>query len=381
MPNSENKKWNPHELLLLPLIVLLLLLSLLHLLHKDQAYSETEKRALASRPSPSASTLWEGGFFSSVDNWFADQFPLRNGWIGMNYFGNTLRGSREADDVYVGKHGTLFTKPTVLNEEALARTQEALTTFAAANPDMPMHFFLVPDAATVHPQDLPLGAPVPDQMAEIDTFRAALPENFSSPDLTAILQLDRSGERLFYRTDHHWTSEGAFAVFQQTAASLGIESLPAYTRYTLTNDFRGTLSARSGNHRLTDTITIYAPKDETSLLVRIPDTNEKSTSLYQAEALDGGDPYTVFLGGNHPVVEISSMNMNGRHLLLFKDSYANSFVPFLAPYYETITMVDPRYYYDDLSLLIKQHEINEVLFLYSADTLFEDTSLATVLAP
>lgn len=87
----------------------------------------------------------------------------------------------------------------------------------------------------------------------------------------------------------------------------------------------------------------------------------------------------MFFGGNHPLVEIRTTANNGRNLLVFKDSYANSFIQFLYPYFQNIIMVDPRYYYDDIETSITSYGITDVLFLYSADTLLADTNLADTL--
>ena len=107
--------------------------------------------------------------------------------------------------------------------------------------------------------------------------------------------------------------------------------------------------------------------------------NKKTTSLYETKQLKTKDQYTLFEGGNHPVVEINTTNNNHKNLLIFKDSYANSFVPFLYPYYQKIIMVDPRYYNDDINKLIENYDINQYLFLYSANTMMKDTSLSDLL--
>ena len=102
-------------------------------------------------------------------------------------------------------------------------------------------------------------------------------------------------------------------------------------------------------------------------------------SLYDSKCLEEKDQYTVFLGGNHPRVDIATTSASKRCLLLFKDSYANCFVPFLTPYYQKIILIDPRYYYDKLDTLIRQEGVTDVLFLYNTDTFLTDNALADVL--
>ena len=116
-------------------------------------------------------------------------------------------------------------------------------------------------------------------------------------------------------------------------------------------------------------------------VVEYVEEDEKSVDLYDSSKLEGTDKYAVFFGGNYPLIKISTTNQTDKSpLLIFKDSYANCFVPFLLPYYDEIIMVDPRYYYGDIHELIRTEKITQILFLYNADTFFEDTSLADVLA-
>ena len=126
---------------------------------------------------------------------------------------------------------------------------------------------------------------------------------------------------------------------------------------------------------------IYYTPEETDVeyYVYYPDTDEKTTSLFNSEALNQKDQYTVFFGGNHPLVEIHTTADTDKSLLIFKDSYANSFVQFLYPYYENIIMIDPRYYYDNPESVLKSQKITDVLILYSADTVMTDTALADCL--
>ena len=91
--------------------------------------------------------------------------------------------------------------------------------------------------------------------------------------------------------------------------------------------------------------------------------------------------YALFFNGNHPVIRIETpLENNQKVLLVLKDSYANCLVPFLAPHYRTIIMVDPRYYYDDLEELITVEKVSEILYLYNANTFLSDTSLELTLA-
>ena len=104
-----------------------------------------------------------------------------------------------------------------------------------------------------------------------------------------------------------------------------------------------------------------------------------SRSIYSREALDTRDQYTVFMGGNAGRITIEMDNDSSRHLLLIKDSYANAMIQFLIPYYRTIDIIDPRYYFEDVSRLVNSQMITDILFLYNSNTLMQDTSIADCL--
>ncbi len=187
-------------------------------------------------------------------------------------------------------------------------------------------------------------------------------------------------EGIYYRTDHHWTSLGAWYAFQASAARLGITNPETYTVYTVTDDFEGTLASKSGSHAVRDSIQIYTAEDSDIYYYVIRSgSTDRISSIYDSSCLEAKDKYTVFFGGNYGTVEICTTADNGRNLLVLKDSYANSFIQFLLPYYENIIMVDARYYYDSLDSILSGYSITDVLYLYSADTFLTDTSLADVL--
>ena len=122
------------------------------------------------------------------------------------------------------------------------------------------------------------------------------------------------------------------------------------------------------------------PKNiEIQYLVSDSDQEEKRPTVYNKSALKQKDKYQVFFGGNHALVDITTANETKDRLLIFKDSYANCFVPFLLPYYNEIVMVDPRYYYDNVEALMSSKGITDVLFLYNMDTFLTDNSIADVL--
>ena len=356
----------------------ILLVTFSGLFTKDREFSPNENRNLAQRPALKLSALADGSYLSDLSTYYADQFPGRDSWLSIQLWLNKLLGSREAGGVYLCKDNYLMQVPADPNEAYLEKNLAAMEAFAEEYWEVNMVAAIVPNAVTVHADKLPKNAPVRDQRGDLAGIDAALTE-VDFVDVTDKL-CENSNQELFYRTDHHWTSLAAAYALEEIAPALSIKApnMDSYTRYTVSDTFEGTLSSKSGSHKVTDKVELFVPNSPVEYFVQRADT-EAVCTMYYRQALDAKDHYTVFFGGNYPRVDISTTAETGKNLLVFKDSYANCFIPLLYPYYENITMVDPRYYYDNVETIMNNGGITDVLFLYNLDTFLSDTSLADVL--
>lgn len=362
------------------LLILTMLLGIgTGILVKDREFSDSENRMLAQFPKITFSSLFDGSFLEGLGDYTADQFPGRDAWISLNLKMNQLLGQKEAGGVYLCGDGYLIQIPEEPNWVQAERNLAAAESFAAKYPDLNMVMTVAPNAVTVLSNLLPANAPARDQREDIAWIQARL-DAVQFCDVTDAL-LAHKDEGVYYKTDHHWTSLGAKYAFHAMTEALNITTVKEedYTAYPVSNTFEGTLSSKSGSHASRDTVEIFIPHTSIDYYVNYADTGENVSSLYRRSALNQKDHYTVFFGGNHSRVDITTTADTGRCLLLFKDSYANCMVQFLYPYYDHITMIDPRYYYDNIDLVIKSESITDVLFLYNADTFLSDTSLADVL--
>lgn len=362
------------------LIGVVVIFTVAGLLVKDREFSETENRSLAQFPELTLSSALDGSFLSGLGDYVADQFPGRDTWISMNLWLNQLLGQKESSGVYLCGDDYLMQVPSAPNETAHARNLKAMQTFAQNHSDLNCVVSIVPNAVTILADKLPENAPVRDQAADLAHIRECLTA-LDVVDVTDALTAHKN-ETLFYRTDHHWTSLGASYAFEAIAPSLSIEppDREIYTVYAVSTSFEGTLSSKSGSHTALDTVEIYVPATTISYYVTYnEDSATNICSLYNRGALKQKDHYTVFFGGNYSRVDITTTADTGRSLLLFKDSYANCFAQFLYPYFDHITMIDPRYYYDNVESVMTSESVTDVLFLYNLDTFLGDTSLADVL--
>lgn len=362
-------------------LLFLLIATVFNLFGKDKTFSETENRMLAQKPEFSLNSLTSGKFMSDMEDYVTDQFFIRDKWINLKMLEDLALGKRESNGVYIGKKGYLMEIPSEPNKEALDYNMKQLANFGIRHNKLNIVMSLAPNAAYIYDHLTPANAPVRDQAADIAYVRKTADTVLNYVDLTKVLSSHKE-EPIYYKTDHHWTTLGARYAFDTIAPSLGIASpTKEYEVYPVTHDFSGTLAAKSGYDKGLDTIEIYVPQGVSSeCVVNYTEEQEKIASLYNSKALDSKDKYEVFFGGNHTRIDISTPMETKKNLLLFKDSYANCFIPFLVPYYRNITVIDPRYYYDDIDKLIKDNEITDVLFLYNVNTFMTDNSLGDVLA-
>lgn len=353
--------------------------TLLGLILKDRAFSERENRSLAQAPTLTGEALADGSYLSDLGTYLADQFPFRDSWISLNLGWNRALGQKEASGVYLCQDDYLMQIPSEPNEQQRKRNLEAIRTFAEDHKDLNLVMSVIPNAVTIHADKLPDHAPVRDQLADL----AAIKEKVGGTqfvDVTDCL-LDHRGETLFYRTDHHWTSQGAYYALQEIAQSLHIpiQDRAAYTVYTVSDSFEGTLSSKSGSHGTRDVVELFVPVTDITYYVTNDNDQTGVCSMYDRSALDGKDHYAVFFGGNYGRVDIVTTADTERTLLVFKDSYANCLIPMLYPYFDHIIMIDPRYYYDSVKSVVKNESVTDVLYLYNLDTFQTDTSLADAL--
>ena len=352
-----------------------------NLFSKDKKYSESENRMLAQKPEFSMANLASGKYMKDMEDYVTDQFFIRDKWINLKVLEDLALGKRESNGVYVGKKDHLMEIPTAPNQKALDNNLDAISNFSASHPDINTVMTLIPNAAYVYNHLVPRNAPVRDQEADIKYVQSAVGTSLNFVDLTKTMTSHKD-EEIYYKTDHHWTTLGAKYAFDALSTALGIDSpTQEYTIYPVTHSFQGTLTSKSGYDKGKDTIELYIPQNvNTDCLVNFVDEGKRTASMYESAALENKDKYEVFFGGNHSRVDISTPMEGKKNLLLFKDSYANCFIPFLVPYYRNIIVIDPRYYYDNIESLITDNEITDILFLYNVNTFLGDTSLGDVLA-
>ncbi len=350
----------------------------LNLILPDSQSSEIENRELSQVPSVSLTSITDGSFSEKVEEWQSDQFIGRNVLRNLKTYLTWLGGNREEQDVYFGKDGQLLEKIVEPEEELLQANTASINAFAEKYPDKRYGVMLVPDAGTILTDSYPAFSNQGDQRGYFGNVKSLLSEQILWVDTLSALDV-HTDEKLYYKTDHHWTSLGANYGYQVFCETFGLQS-GSFTVNTISNTFNGALSSTSGfclGEK--ETIEMYVPDAQTKVVVTNPEDGSQTATLYNTDKLSTKDQYAVFLGGNYPLVDIKTTTDTDQVLLLFKDSFANSMLPFLVTQYKEIVVVDPRYYSGDIAEVMLTYGISDVCFLYSGNTFFADHNLEGVL--
>lgn len=359
----------------------LLLFLIVNVIVPTREMSQQENRMLAKRPSLSIEGIVSGTYMDQYEEYLMDQFVGRSFFQRLQAGVKRLGGSKMENGIFIGQEDQLMEDIVTPDQETLSENLDAIKAFASEYNDLNMYMLLVPDAANVLSEKLPLLATVADQDQMFAQVKKQVADSMQWIDATTVLD-QHADEYIYYRTDQHWTSLGAFYVFAEAAEALGVEGneQSSFVAYPVSTTFNGILSANSGvKLGVTDEIYVYMKKEtSTGVVVNYVDEQRKTTSWYDSSKLEERNQYEVFLGGDSSVVDIKTTSDSERRILIVKDSYANCFVPFLESYFREIIMVDPRYYSGTIDEIMDTYRITDVMFLYSGNTFFEDNNISGV---
>lgn len=344
----------------------------------DREFSEQENRYLTQFKAPTLDSVFgeNGQFMADFEKYVNDQFPLRDQWIQLKAWSERLLGKQENNKVYFGTDGqTLFAQFNALSDEALAERVDYVNQLAD-NVIVPVYFSLIPDKTYVWADRLPDGAPRVDDGSTLDRAQALCSEWVTWIDLKNVLQ----GGDVFYRTDHHWSTMGAYQGYQALMTSMTGSYTQLDTQPTLVSDrFYGTTWSSAGAGWISpDEMYTWVPEGGltgNTTVTRYPEGLPEEGSLYDLSKLEQKDKYSIFLGGNQGLCIIENPDAQNGKLLVIRDSYSDSLAPFLSMDYQEVHLFDPRYNRTPISAYIEDNEIDAVLVLYSAANFSTDDNL------
>lgn len=366
--------------------LLLLGLAIANLVWPKRDMIELENRKAAQFPAFSVEALLDGRWQSGFARWMQDQFLLRDAWINTQRAADEIVFQKaEEDGILLGKDQWMFTKLFTIDDatrQQTAKNVQAVAEFAARYPGK-VTFLLAPSASVIYPEALPAGAPMADENALLDDIFAQVGESAAVIDLREPFTARRD-EYLYFKTDHHWTTNGAYRAYEQFCALKGLTPFDRDAHEAVTvEDFQGTHYAATRLWDVeNDTITYYPlPNQMTIYNITGEAQYEPMTTenLINTDKFATRDKYAAFLDGNNGYSVIEGDGEGS--ILVVKDSYANSFIPYLTANYEKIGVVDFRNFKYGLDSTIEREGYDEVLILYNFQTFIADTDLIYISRP
>ena len=351
----------------------------LFLIFPDKVFSERENRELTQAPALTFDSLISKKFSTKFESYASDQFPFRDSWTTMKAGCEIGIGKEENKGVYLCKGDTLIEAYETPDHKQLETNIGAVKSFAE-NSAVPVYFALIPSNSEIHSDIIPKNAPNDSETSVIDYCYAN--SGATNIDVKAALTA-HSGEYIFYRTDHHWTSLGAYYGYETLMKAMGYTPSPLsdITPQTVSDKFYGTVYSKSGISWVKpDSIEIYAPQDASTEVINYSTGEAVKGTMYDKSFLNKKDKYSMFMGGNTPLVKITTKNTDAPKLLILRDSYTDSLLPFLQSNFSEIDVMDLRYYKTQLmessvSDYVKDNGIDEVLVCYSVYNFGTDTNV------
>ena len=356
-------------------MVLLLGLAGKEALSHQRTYSPVEKRELQTRPEISITKVLDGRFQKKYESYLRDQFPGRDHWVSFQTDMELFMGKNEIHNVYIGKNHYLLEHYTEkeFDPQQISKNLQALEKFVGkAKQNADVHVMMVPTKSWVLREKLPAFAPHYKEQKFYDALQQKLEKEEVLISVEPVLDAHKE-EEIYYRTDHHWTTLGAWYAYEQYTKAVGGDLQRAQGKKKfrcISKDFYGTTYAKINYARQADKIEIYEPADKLRVVYNMGE--KKTKTLYDVSFLKTADQYSVFTGGNQAVLEITGGIKNGKTLLLIKDSFANSILPFLAEDYEKLVVVDLRQLNVSGDRLLEMFSPTDILILYNSAQFAQD---------
>ncbi len=365
----------------------------------DRDFSAEENRSLQTFPRLTWSSLKDGKFGEQMNEYFADQFPVRDTLVGIKGIAELAIGKQGNNGVALGKDGVLAVRwfdsyvdrltrvydTDYYSKDSVAAQTDALNKLSAdlAAQGLELTVVIPPRTLDVYGAQTSYPAEMAESLwADID---AGLDQSVHYIDLRKLMQnATENGEYVYYRTDHHWTTKGAYLAYAELMRAWGREAdiVPesAFEIETV-EDFYGTTWSRAGLKFISpDTLEIWHFEGEDGYTVTDADTGGSFAGFYNRAYLAKKDKYSAFLDGTHGVLTVKkNTNEERQTLLVLKDSFFNSTVPFLSQHYDLVVVNLSVGGVKPLSEYIEQYGCDGVLIMYNGENIMENNALSTLI--
>lgn len=356
-----------------------------------RVFSETENRYLEQKPKFTVKALMDGTFTTKYETYINDQFVLRDNWISMKSKAEYFIGKQENNSIVYGKDGFMFEKYDRPDDTRIKKNvSDAAVFLEKYSKTTPTTFAIIPNSYMIYDNKIPFGLELTNQFEYIDEiYDKVKPTGAMTITLNESLQKHKNNY-IFYKTDHHWTTFGAYLAYSDFVTSRGFTPVDYNAlKGTEVPNFYGTYFSKTKFFGTKPDIITYLDIPTTSVTIdgktTLEDTDKsiiQVTGLYNLPQFEKRDKYKAFLYGNNGVTVIKSDNnlskIDGKtsRILVIKDSYGNSFVPYLTYNYDEVVVVDLRAMPVKMSEFMAENSFDDILFLYNFMNFATDTNIA-----
>ena len=367
---------------------ILALFGLLIFLPKHEGeLSKLEFRSLAVNPFKGVSAeqlahgLVRGDLSDEVDGYLEDHFPGRSFFIALNSYTSRLAGRNAVQSVVRGRNGRLFDSALEVDEDVLDSNLKKIDTFAESI-GLRAEIVIVPSAAVCVPDDLPLVHPnYRDEEVIAMAGERSASVVYDIPAIYADCGEDEGG--LFYRTDHHWTMDGAYVCYRTLCGEAGIAPIGKEAFDIEKYDFRGSFYRKAGLWLTrADELEVWrcAALDNAEVTIGSGEKAIVHSGVYDAEMLKDGevDRYAAYVYSNNGLTVIENPEAADGAVMIIKDSFGNSIAPLLSMSYRTVIMIDTRYYSTSLpdpTEVARQYGVSRLIVVFGTESLVTESWL------
>ena len=359
--------------------VILAFFALLILLPKHAGeMSELEFRSLADHPIKGvpaetlAKQLVRGDLSDNVDTFLEDHFPARSFFIALNSYGSRLTGRNAVQSVVAGKEGRMFDAPQPISFDKLQSNLEKIDAFAADN-GLETELVIVPSAAVSVTDELPLLHPV---YRDAEAVSYAMEHSAATVWDIAELYSHEDASSMFYRTDHHWTMDGAYVCYRAICEKNGIAPVEKADFTVDSYDFYGSFYRKAGMWLAKpDKLEVWRSPvlDAAKVKIGAGDSAAVHEGVYDESKLREGviDKYAAYVYSNNGVTVIQNPAGDGEAVMIVKDSFGNSIAPLFAmnTRYYTTSLPDP-------SELVREYGVTRLIVVFGTESVVTESYLA-----
>lgn len=349
-----------------------------------KSFSEIENRYLATKPKATIKSIFDNSFSKKYETYINDQFVQRDNWINIKSLAETSIGKVQNNSITYGDDDYMFEVLEKIDENKLNRNSEFVSKFIEKYSNKNITLTIIPTSYMILNDKLPYGMIKVDQIKYINDYYNSFNKNnnLNCIDFSSTLY-NHKDEYIYYKTDHHWTSLGAYYCYENFAKQKG------FTPVDINNLKENTVPNFYGTYF--NKAKLFTAKPDTITYYDIPvahfeyeESNVKG-SLYDYSKFETRDKYAAFMHGNNGITYIKSQNnlnkIDGKtsRLLIIKDSYANSFIPFLTFNYDEIYVVDLRGLPIPISELEKKYNFDDIMIMYNFVSFMNDNNFSRLL--